>query len=447
MTRMSPAIDHYLSEFARVERGLPGQGEQWLANLRRDALDRLVEAGLPSVRQEDWKYTDVRPIAKRSFETRTEEDDAVAAAALDDRGLSDLPAHRLVFVSGRFSPALSDIGALPDGAVLKPLSQALAAPTEALRNRLGTALDGQASGFSELNSAFMTDGVYLELASGVALDKPVYALFLGRAGEHPLMANLRHFVHLGENAQATLVEHYAGLDDGPYLSNAVTEIFAARGAHLARCRLQMEADRGYHVGSAHALQQRDSRIAYHNVDFGGRLARTDTNSRLNALGAETDIYGLYVPNGRRHIDNHTRIDHLHPQGRSREIYKGVLMEHGRGVFNGKIIVHRDAQKTDSEQSSAALLLSKNAEVDAKPELEIYADDVKCAHGSTVGQLDEDSVFYLRSRGVGLDAARSLLTYSFADEVIQAMENRVLRRYVESGLLARLPNGEQIQELL
>lgn len=446
MSQISPVVDRYLSEFARVERALPGAGGAWLDDMRRQALDQLAAQGLPSVRQEDWKYTDARPIEKRGFETLTE-DDVTESSTLFPHLVQDLPCHRLVFISGRFSAALSDVGALPGGVTLKPLSAALDKPSEAVRERLGTALDGQASGFSELNAAFMTDGIYLELAPGASLDKPVYALFLGRPGEHPLMANLRHFVHLGENAEATLIEHYAGIDGGPYLTNAVAEIFAERGAHLARCRLQMEADKGYHVESAHAVQGRDSRVAYHNVDFGGRLARSDTNSRLGAIGAEADIYGFYLPNGRRHIDNHTRIDHLHPQGRSREIYKGVLMEHGRGVFNGKIIVHRDAQKTDSEQSSAALLLSKSAEVDAKPELEIYADDVKCAHGSTVGQLDEDAIFYLRSRGVGREAARSLLTYSFADEVIQAVESRVLRRYIESGLLARLPNGEQIRELL
>lgn len=447
MTQPHPAIDRYLAEFARIQSALPGAGVAWLSQRRREALDRLVAAGLPHSGQEDWKYTDVKPVGKRAFEAETQAP-ALQSLPAEAGVVEDLEAHRLVFVNGHFSAALSDIGRLPDGAMLQPLSAVLQSPPPAVEERLGAALAAdQASGFSELNSAFMSDGVYLQLADGVALDRPVYAVCLACPGERQPMANLRHLVLLGDNAEAQLIEHYTALPGEAYLTNTVTEIFAERGAQLHRCRLQQEADNGYHIGSVHAAQARDSRIGFHNVDLGARLARSDTDSRLQDTGAEASIYGLYLPDGRRHIDNHTRIDHLHPQGRSREVYKGVLTGRGRGVFNGKIIVHRDAQKTDSEQSSAALLLSANAEVDAKPELEIYADDVKCAHGSTVGQLDEDAVFYLRSRGVDLDTARALLTYSFAEEVIQTIASPALRRHVESGLLRRLPNGQQIQELL
>ncbi len=446
MTQTHPAIDRYVSEFARVQPQLPGGDVDWLSQRRRDALDRLVDAGLPSVAQEDWKYTDVRAIAKREFTAVTEAPGAAATSGAS-AVIEGLDAHRLVFVNGHFNAALSDIGDLPAGADLRPLSAVLDSPTASLESRLGSTLAEQGSSFTALNDAFMSDGVYLELASGVVLDRPVYAVCLANPGDQSLMANLRHVVVLGDNAQAELVEHYTALPGEAYLTNAVTEIFAGQGAQLRRCRLQQEADNGYHVGSVHASQARDSRVTFQNVDLGGRLARTDTDSRLNDTGAEACVYGLYLPDGRRHIDNHTRIDHLHPQGLSREVYKGVLMGRGRGVFNGKIIVHPDAQKTDSEQSSAALLLSANAEVDAKPELEIYADDVKCAHGSTVGQLDEDAVFYLRSRGVDVETARALLTYSFAEEVIQTITSAALRRHVERSLLARLPNGEYIQELL
>lgn len=446
MTQTHPAIDRYLSEFARVQPTLPGSAVDWVTRRRRDALDRLVDTGLPVPRDEDWKYTDIKAIAKREFTAPAQAPDSADLPG-DTGAIAGLEAHRLVFVNGHFSPSMSDIGTLPDGAVLRPLSAVLENPTALLESHLGSALSDQASGFSELNTAFMSDGVYLQLADGVVLERPVYAICLATPGDSSTMANLRHVVLLGRNAEAELIEHYTAVPGDAYLTNVVTEVFAEAGAQLRRCRLQQEADNGYHVGSVHAQQARDSRVDFHNVDLGGRLSRCDTDSRLNDTGAEAHIHGLYLPDGRRHIDNHTRIDHLHPHGTSREVYKGVLMGRGRGVFNGKIIVHRDAQKTDSEQSSAALLLSTNAEVDAKPELEIYADDVKCAHGSTVGQLDEDAVFYLRSRGVDLETARALLTYSFADEVIQTIASPAVRRHVEGSLLARLPNGEYIQELL
>lgn len=446
MSRLSATMDHYLSEFARVERSLPGHGDDWVTGLRQRGLEQFLEAGFPTIREEDWKYTDVRPIEKRGFDCATEEQllDAVRMRAWL---MPELNAHVLVFVNGRFSAALSSIGELPAGASLQPLSQALAQPGDTLREHLGTPLNGYASGFAALNTAFMSDGLYLHLGRGNALETPVHALFVGTGAEHPLMGNPRNLVVLEDGAEAILIEHYAGLEDALYLTNTVTEVHAGANARLHRYRIQAESANAYHVGSVHVVQTRDSNLTNHGIDLGGRLARTETRSLLDAPGAETILYGVYAPNGRQHIDNHTRIDHAKPHGRSREYYRGIIDGHGRGVFNGKIIVHQDAQKTDSEQASDALLLSTTGEVDAKPELEIYADDVKCAHGSTVGQLDEAAVFYLQSRGVSHDAARSLLTYSFAEEVIRHIRLEAVRKHVEAALLARLPNGDQIRELL
>lgn len=439
-------LDHYLSEFARVERTLPGHDNKWLAEMRQSSLERFREADFPSTRIENWKYTDVRPIQKRDFDVATEQ----AETALSDvKGqlLEALDAHRLVFVNGRYNPALSQVGELPKGAEVTSLSQKLATPDDLLRHHLGQVINGQATAFSDLNAAFMSDGLFLSLADGVALNKPVHVLFLGTEAEHPLMSHVRNFYHLGTGAEAAVIEHYAGLGEAQYFTNSVSEIVTGRNAGLLYYKLQQESERAYHVASINARQNRDSRFAAHGADLGGRLVRTDTNCLLDGEGADARLYGVYAPRGKQHIDNHTRVDHARPHGTSREFYKGILDGRARGVFNGKVVVHNDAQKTDSEQKSEALLLSKHAEVDAKPELEIYADDVKCQHGSTVGQLDDEAIFYLQSRGVDLDSARSLLTYSFADEVIREIRLQALRKRIESALLARLPGGESIREML
>jgi len=231
------------------------------------------------------------------------------------------------------------------------------------------------------------------------------------------------------------------LGDNIYFANAVTEAVTEDNAQLTRCRLQQESAHGYHVSAFFGQQTRDSRIHNHSFDLGGRLARIDTNTRLVGENAEIGLYGVYAGSKRQHIDNHTRVDHATERGISRENFKGVLNDRSRGVFNGKIVIHQDAQKTDSEQSSAALLLSKKAEVDAKPELEIYADDVKATHGSTIGQLDEDAVFYLRCRGIDETGARTILTYSFARELVQMLKDEALEHYVEAALMDKLPGGE------
>lgn len=439
-------LDHYLSEFARVERSLPGTGDPWLSQMRQGALERFREADFPSTRLENWKYTDVRPIQKHAFDVVTE-DIGLTLSDIQPLLLEDLDAHRLVFVNGRYNDALSTVDGLPRGVQLSSLSQKLSAPDEVLRAHLDQIIDGQATAFSDLNGAFMSDGLFLSLEDGVVLDKPVHVLFIGTQTEHPAMAHVRNVFRLGAGAEASVIEHYAGMPDSQYFTNSVSEIVTERNAGLHFYKLQQESERAYHVAGIHARHARDSRFRAYTADLGGRLVRTDLNSRLDGEGADSRLYGVYVPRGKQHIDNHTRIDHASPHGTSREFYKGILDGRGRGVFNGKVVVHKHAQKTDSEQKSEALLLSKHAEVDAKPELEIYADDVKCQHGSTVGQLDEEAVFYLRSRGVDMDTARSLLTYSFADEVIREIRLEALRKHLEKNLLARLPGGAGIQEIL
>lgn len=436
---MNETLEHYRQQFQRHGAALPGAK---LADVRRNALERFAERGFPTTRQEAWKYTDLRPLAKRRFQLAEPAD--AATADIEQFLIPGLDCHRIVFLDGRYQAGLSLIDDLDEGIRLAPLSQVLKENGRDLNFELGR----HATDLEPLNTAFMSDGLYLRLSPGVVLEKPIHLLCLnsGKGTEEP-MAHLRHLIKLGESSQATLIEHYTGIsDEAPYFSTAVTEIRAGSNARFKRCRLQQESDRAYHVASLHAHQQRDSRIELHSIDLGGRLARTDTHCSLDGEGAEAHLYGVYAPTGRQHIDNQTRIDHVKSHGVSREAFRGVADGHGRGVFNGRVVVHKDAQKTDSEQSADGLLLSKKAEIDAKPELEIYADDVKCAHGNTVGQLDEDAVFYLQSRGVSEDDARSLLTYSFVDEILVKIGIEPVRRYVEQLFLQRLPGTDLLREM-
>jgi Fe-S cluster assembly protein SufD len=437
------SIDRFVADFARVAPSLPGARVPWLAWLRNDALERFAQRGLPTSRDEDWKYTSVAAVAKRAFAAPqrggTGDVGATDVAAL---GFADLSAHLLVFVNGRHAPALSRIGALPAGVALGSLAETLERAPEALEPFLGE--DRRHTVFAALNAAFMADGVHLHLSRGAILAEPVHALFISTTDDAAIHA--RNVVVAEEGAQATVIEHYVGRADAAYFTNAVTQIFAAGNAVIAHYKLQQETPRAVHIAGIHALQQRASRIDSHSIALGAALSRNDITTAFDAAGCEATLNGLYLAGGRQHVDHHTRIDHAQPHGTSREYYKGVLDGGSRGVFNGKVVVHPGAQRTNAKLSNHNLLLSKNAEVDTKPELQIDADDVKCTHGATVGQLDDAQLFYLRSRGIDQSTATTLLTYAFAHDVIERMGIAPLRRRLEQVLVERLPQGERIREL-
>jgi Fe-S cluster assembly protein SufD len=293
-----------------------------------------------------------------------------------------------------------------------------------------------------LNTMLMSDGAFIHLSAQAKIDVPIYLLHLNLADGGT--SQLRHLVLAEEGSEAVIIEHYVSANEVTCWTNTVTEIDLACNAGIEHYKLQEEGGKALHIASVDIDQDRDSRFTSHNINLGGRLVRNDVNARLDGEDAHSVLNGLYVLNGRQHVDNHTRIDHLKPRTVSRELYKGVLDGWSRGVFNGKIIVHKDAQLTDSSQSNHNLLLSQNAEVDPKPQLEIFADDVKCAHGATVGQLDEDALYYLRSRGVPLQEARALLTFAFANDVITHMRLEPMRERLEGLLRQRLPAAEVVQ---
>jgi Fe-S cluster assembly protein SufD len=438
-------IDHYRRQYEDWAGQLPGQPLPWLRHTREHALERFAHLGFPTVRDEEWKYTRVTPIAEHPFTPA-----ANACVGLDEDDIARLliagaNSHRLVFINGHFTPPLSRPGRLPDGVTLGSLAAAVEQRPEPLEPYLGRVMDPEANGFCALNTAFLTDGVYLHLPDGVVLDEPIEILFLTTRQTEAVFSQPRNLIVAGDGAQATVIEGYASLGDSRHFTNAITEIVAGDGAALEHIRLQGESDQAFHVATVQVRQGRDSRFTSHAFGLGGRLSRTDINTVLGGEGAECTLNGLYVAAGRRHVDFHTRIDHARPRCTSRELYKGILDGGARGVFNGKIYVHPDAQQTDARQSNRNLLLSKRAEVDTKPQLEIYADDVRCSHGATVGQLDEDAVFYLRSRGMDTATARHLLTYAFAGEVVAEIGGDEVRRRVEERLAARLGEEHVIQQ--
>ena len=441
-----PSLESYLDAVAAARAGLPGQSVPWVRRLREEAATRFAELGFPTTRHEDWKYTNVSAIERHPYAPAPAGASAgVGAAQLETLLFTGIAAHRLVFVNGRYAPSLSGIGALPTGVTVGGLAEMLATQPDKLEPHLGKYVPANAQGFAVLNTALLVDGAYIHLARGTAVEQPIYLVFVATHAD-ALMASPRNLVVAEAGSQATIIEQYVALDEGRYFTNAITEAVLARNSHVEHYRFQQESPKAHHISGWHVHQGRDSGFTSHTVDMGGLLARNDLNSRLDAEGAECEFNGLYVVDGHRHVDNHTCVDHAKPHGTSREFYKGVLDGQARAVFNGRVVVHPDAQHTDAQQMNNNLLLSKTAEVDTKPQLEIYADDVKCSHGATVGSLDEDALFYLRTRAIDEAAARDLLTYAFANDVLSRMKLPAIRLQLEQRLTTRLLHGRTLREL-
>ncbi|SAL85768.1 cysteine desulfurase activator complex subunit SufB [Caballeronia arvi] len=435
-------LDRFHQAFGLLAGRLPGARLPWLQGARRCAFEQFAALGFPTTRQEDWKYTNVATIERRPLHFMTEGANDVSADRIKE-WVIDSSSHLLVFVDGRYVPARSNIERMPDGAFVGTVAQALHTMPELLEAVVSAR--PAAHGFAALNAAFFTDGFVVALPRDTAIEEPIHALFI--TGEADLAVQAFNVVLAGARSRCTIVEHFAGLNDASYLTNVATRIEVEEDAVVEHYRLQQEGTKACHIASIDAAQQRASRFASHAFAFGSALSRTGIGVSLNAEDAQATLNGLYLVGGRQHVDHHTRIDHAKPRGTSREYYRGVLDGAARGVFNGKVVVHPDAQKTDTHQANHNLLLSPDAEIDTKPQLEIFADDVKCTHGATVGQLDENQLFYLRARGVEEPMARALLTYAFASDIVEGVGLDSLRRWLEGLLLARMPEGERIKELI
>ena len=428
-------IDTYRRQFEAFAANGGREGPAWLPELRRAAMDRFVEAGFPTSRDEEWRFTPVAPIAQTDFPPAPP--GTVDPAALTPYlfGHADWP--RLVFVNGRLAPEHSSIPALPAGVRVESLAAALAGPSALVEAHLSRYARPEATAFTALNTALMRDGAFVYVPAGRMLEQPIHLLFVTAPGTSGA-AHPRNLVVVERGARASIVESYVGLDGAAaYFTNAVTEVFSGEDAWTEHTRLQREGQRAYHVGLTQVAQARGSHYRSFTLAMGGAISRHNLHVQLTAPGIETLMYGLYLARGDQVVDNHTAIFHDHPNCNSWEVYKGVLDERSRAVFNGKVFVRPEAQKTDAKQTNRNLLLSPDAKVDTKPQLEIFADDVKCTHGATVGRLDPAAEFYLRSRGVPVDAARRMLTYAFAAEVVNEVALAPVRRELDRLVLDRL----------
>lgn len=423
--------EHYKSEFKRLEGTLAGQGQGWLAELRRGAIERFAAAGFPTTKHEEWKYTNVGELAKQAFIPVVEPRPA-EAAAMERVAFAALrqSAPRAVFVNGIFSAEHSKLDGLPEGVRVRSLREALATEGDRVREHLEEEAGHSHRPFAELNTAFLHDGLYVHVPRGVRVEAPLYVLFFGTAGEGAAAANPRNMIVVDEGAELNLVEHYAG-EGGRYFTNAVEEIHLRPAARLRHTKIEAESAEAFHIAAIRVRQDRDAHYLSTSIAVGGAIGRTEIRTELRGENSDCRLNGLYLTHDSQILDHHTVIDHRAPHTTSREIYKGVLDGKSRGVFTGKVLVQKAAQKTDAAQSNPNLLLSGQAIADSRPQLEIYADDVKCAHGATVGRIDPEQLFYLRQRGIDEAQARALLVEAFADEVIAAIEPEAVREDVRA----------------
>jgi len=422
-----PAREHeeaYLAAFAGAT--LPG-GER-LGRTRQAAIERFGTLGFPTTHNEAWKYTNLAPFLKTPYQP------APAAAFTRDLPAASPGAVRLVFVNGRFAPELSQTRTLA-GLKISRIEEGLT--RRPIVDRIGATAAFEENALVALNTAMFEDGALVEIADGAVLDAPVELLFLATADG--TVAYPRNLIIAGRDSQARIVETYRGSAAG-YFTAAVSEVLVADGAVIEHYKLQEESEAALHFGMLAVRQGASSSFVSHNIAFGAALARNEIAVVLEGEGADCNLNGLYVTGGRQHVDNYTTLDHAQPHTTSHELYKGVLDGSSQAVFHGRIIVRPEAQKTDAIQRNKNLLLSDGAVINTKPQLEIYADDVKCTHGATVGQVDADAIFYLRSRGIPLAEARSLLTYAFTNEMISTMKVESVRERLGPLLLRRLAGG-------
>lgn len=440
MTQVNQERKWYTGLFNSFEKELNGSSETPLHRIRKQAISWFSENGFPSNRQEEWRFTNISPIQEKSFERI----DEIRLETLETKEVKPFQIQedeiRLVFVNGCLQPSLSALSALPAGVKVSGLQEALTAEANIIENNLAKHAKYDENGFVALNTAFLNRGAFIHVAKGVRIDKPIHLLYLSTKSAHERVVFPRNLIVAEEQSQVTVIESYGSLSEATCFINPVTEIVVAENANVDHYKIQQQSLATFHTALIQVHQKRDSVYTNFNIALGGSLARNDLNVILDGRGAECILNGLYLTKGDQLIDNHSVIDHAKPHCNSHELYKGILDNQARAVFSGVIHVRKDAQKTDAIQSNQNLLLSEEATVDTKPQLEIFADDVRCTHGGTVGQIEKNGVFYLRSRGLSLETAKELMIRAFAGEVTDLVKHPALRDYLETLVFSQLVGG-------
>ena len=448
MAQVLKTEERYLSDFRAFEQILPADGPAWIHDLRRKGLARFSELGLPTARRgnEKWKYTNVAPIAKNTFQYPFEiKSDRAIASATRRLAPWDESWTNMVFIDGHYSEALSTSPAGANGARVANLADAIVLDRDMVEAHLAQHASVDDDGFTALNTAFLRDGAFIHVPENDELQAPVHLIYVTSDRTQPIVSYPRSLVVAAQNSKATIIESYVNLSRACNFTNAVTEIVVNDGANIEHYRLLSESPDAFHVGATRVYQGRDSTFSSFSFASGGALARNDFHGLLDAPGSSCSLKGLYTTSGTEHIDNYINIDHAKRETTSRLYYKGILDGKSRAVFGGTVLVRRDAQKADAQQSDKNLILSEDAEVDSKPSLLIYADDVKCSHGATAGHLAEDAIFYMRSRGLDKETANTLLIRAFASEIIDAVRVDALRAYLDGVFASRyqtISSGER-----
>lgn len=434
-------IEWYVSNFKLFEEKLNGQSKSFLHDIRKYALKQLAELDFPTNKNEEWKYTNISPILKHNFIPAINTVlPKFSNSTIKEFLFRDFDYHLIVFVNGIYSENLSEVGELPVGVVLGSLNK-LVKENPKLINGYINKLSKIDNAFNALNTAFASDGLVLIVPDGKIVEKPIQILYLNSSDKELVLAMPRNLIVAGKNSQVSVITNYRGFGEKIYFSNIITEVFVDEYAIVDLCKVQNENLESFHIEKVQAYQKKNSVFTHYNIGFGGAIVRNDINSVLDDENIETHYYGLYMANEKQHMDNHTFIDHAKPNCMSNEVYKGILDDYSRGVFNGKIIVRQDAQKTNAYQQNKTILLSKTATIDTKPQLEIFADDVKCSHGATVGHLDETSEFYIRSRGVPQELAKSMLIRAFANDVVETIKINPLKEQINHMIFDHLHRVE------
>jgi Fe-S cluster assembly protein SufD len=444
-TELVKEANRYEEAFRQATQGRASDEPAWLQSLRENSFDQFEQAGFPNIKQEEWKYTNVTSIAKANFVPVLTNNGTALTKDGGEGGLApfiyeEARHSRLVFVNGMFREELSSRSGLPDSVVAMDLREALRSSQHEAIVREYLEHPVLANGFAALNTALFTSGLFLKIPRGLSIEAPIHLLFIGEgaAENSPPAAFPRVMVVAEENSSATIIESYASpQDDGVYLTNAIVDLSLADGARLQHYKIQRESMGAFHVAATRAELGPNSTYNTTTINFGAALSRHDIRVQMDHEGAECSVDGLYMVDGSQHTDTHSVIDHRQPHCTSHQLYKGILDGKSRAVFNGKVFVRHGAQQTDARQTNKNLLLSTDARVDTKPQLEIFADDVKCTHGAAVGQIDEEEKFYLESRGINPVLARNMLTYGFAEEVIERIGIESIRRELDAAVLNRL----------
>lgn len=431
----------FASELSRLERNVPRGEPLWLRRLRSSSLARFRELDFPKPQDEEWRQTDISPLLRIPFRPAAPGAVRPTARDLNASGFADLECPRLVFVNGHHAPELSSLEGVSPGVWAGSLIEALRSRPEQVEPHLGRHAAHRERAFTALATSHMDDGGVVLVSEGTVVEQPIHLVYVTASPGEPVVSFPRTLIAVGGGSQAVVVETFIGLGgDDVYFTCPVSEIVVGENSVVDHYRVQRESEQAYHIATLQTNQARDSRLLSLNICLGARLARNDVGATLDGEGTECTLNGLYVARDGQHVDNHTSLDHARPRSVSHELYKGVLTGASRAVFNGRIIVRPGAQKTDAKQSNRNLLLSEGALVHTRPQLEIYADDVKCTHGATIGQLDADALFYLRSRGIGRDEARSLLIHAFAASVLREIKIEILSKKVDAEITARLQSA-------